>query len=174
MPLFIIPKIALLKVQTSTAGGDSVTGASEQTFATTGTIPANTATVGTRYRIRAFGTYGSFSTPGSVTVKVKFGSTVVAATASFANTASMSGRGWTVDVDVIVRTAGASGVVQAGGWADLATASKNSLACEMPSQNTAAIDFTAAITAAISITQTNSNAANAWTMDGLSIEAGTV
>lgn len=151
----------LLYAQTTVLSGDSVTGASEQTFATTVPLAANSLRVGQVLCVDARGIYNQHSTPGSQTFKVKFGSTVIAATASFAGTASMSNRAWKLTANITVISIGSAGSVESQGWVDLATAAKNSIACEMP--NTAvvgSIDTTAAISLNLSVTQTNANASN--------------
>lgn len=141
--------------------GDSVTGASEQTFATTYSIRPRSLVAGQVLSVDARGIYNQFSTPGSQTFKVKFGTTVICATASFAGTASMVNRMWRLNALITIISIGSAGSVESQGWVGLATAAKNSIECEMP--NTAvvgSIDMTAAISLNLSVTQTNSNAAN--------------
>jgi hypothetical protein len=62
---------------------------------------------------------GVYSTPaastGTVTIKVKYGSTVVATVTSSAFPALSTNLRWTVFVDVTCRTAGASGTVMTDG-----------------------------------------------------------
>lgn len=151
----------LLYAQTTVQSGDSVTGASEQTFATTVTLAANSLQVGQVLCVDARGIYNQFSTPGSQTFKVKFGTTVVCATATFAGTANMSNRSWWLTCNITVISIGASGSVESQGFLTMGTAAKNAINCEMP--NTAvvgSIDMTAAISLNLSVTQTNSNASN--------------
>lgn len=151
----------LLYAQTVVQSGDSVTGASEQTFATTYNIRPRSLVAGQVLAVDATGIYNQFSTPGSQTVKVKFGSTTICSSATFAGTASMSNRGWKLHALITVISIGSSGTVEAQGWLSMATAAKNSIEIEMP--NTAvvgSIDTTGTLNLNLSWTQTNSNAAN--------------
>lgn len=151
----------LLYAQTVVQSGDSVTGASEQTFATTVPLAANSLRVGQVLCVDARGIYNSFSTPGSQTYKVKFGTTTVCSTAVFAGTASMSNRAWWLTCNITVISIGSSGSVESQGLLTQGTAVKNAIQCEMP--NTAvvgSIDTTAAISLNLSVTQTNANASN--------------
>lgn len=147
--------------QVTVQAGDSVTGASEQTFATTYNIRPRSLVAGQVLAVDATGIYNQFSTPGSQTVKVKFGSTTICASGTFAGTASMSNRGWKLHALITVISIGSSGTVEAQGWLSMATAVKNSIEIEMP--NTAvvgSIDTTGTLNLNLSWTQTNSNAAN--------------
>lgn len=147
--------------QVTVQSGDSITGASEQTFATTYNIRPRSLVAGQVICVDARGVYNSFSTPGSQTYKVKFGSTVICSTASFAGTASMTNRGWWLVCNITVISIGSGGTVESQGFLTQGTAAKNSINCEMPATAVVgSIDTTTQLNLNLSVTQTNSNASN--------------
>jgi hypothetical protein len=102
----------------STAVNSSVNNtASETAFSSSYSIPANFCANGRILRLKAYGTYGTNSGSQNVTIRVKLGSTVIATSDTSSNlTASLTGKSWTLDSDVIcANAAGSSATVSAQG-----------------------------------------------------------
>ena len=78
------------------------------------TLPAALLVAGKTVRVRAFGVLSSTGTP-NLTVKVKFGSTVIATTGAVAQSGTPTDVGWELDCLITCRTTGASGTVFAQG-----------------------------------------------------------
>jgi hypothetical protein len=105
------------------------------------TLPANFLKVGTSLRLRAAGYHSSTGNP-TITIRIKLGSTTIA---------TMSGTGgngtndsWEVNLDLTVRTVGASGTIFAQGkYAELHSAG---LVAGSDNTVTTTIDTTASIT----------------------------
>ncbi len=98
----------------NTAVPAAVTATSDTNFATSYTLPANDCVVGRVYKVTAYGTYTNSTTATNGTVKLKFGSTVLATTVATVLTAS-STLGWQLNAQITCITAGASGTVEAQG-----------------------------------------------------------
>ena len=103
-----------LFVQTATA--TAVTGNSETTILGTGvgslTIPATWFTAaGTVLDIRTSGKYSTGAVPGTLQLKLKFGSTVVGQTAAFTPLVSVTDGVYVLTARLIARTVGASGTI---------------------------------------------------------------
>jgi hypothetical protein len=92
----------------------AITATTDTNFGTSYTIPANDCVPGRVYRITAYGTYTNSTTATNATVKVKFGSTVLATTVATVMTVSAT-LGWQLDAQVICITASATGTVEAQG-----------------------------------------------------------
>lgn len=91
-----------------------ITSTSDTNFGTSYTIPANDCTPGRVYRVTAYGMYTNGSTTTTTTVKIKFGSTVLATTGAVVITAN-STFGWQLEGQIICITSGAAGSVEAQG-----------------------------------------------------------
>lgn len=105
---------APLFVQTATA--TAVTGNSETTILGTGagslTIPTTWFTAaGTVMDVRFSGKYSTGLTPGTLQLKLKFGSTVVGQTAAFTPIVSVTDGVYSGFVRLVARTVGASGTI---------------------------------------------------------------
>lgn len=103
-----------LFVQTATA--TAVTAASETTIVGSGvgslTIPAAWFTsAGTVLDIRTSGKYSTALTPGTLQLKLKFGSTVVGQTTAFTPIVSVTDGVYTAWIRLVARTVGASGTI---------------------------------------------------------------
>ena len=101
--------------------GNSISNtAAETAFTWQIPFPANTAsgdTQGRAYRLKLFGYHSSdATTPGTLTLKLKWGSTALCATRAITVPASLANAGWTLDALVRVCTTGTSGKVSAQGF----------------------------------------------------------
>lgn len=82
----------------------------------TKTLPTNFFTAGKKVTVRVSGTVATDAvTPGTLNVQLKFGSTVIAQTTATTMLAVTGTRNWTADFEVVCRSTGASGTLQAGG-----------------------------------------------------------
>jgi len=82
------------------------------------TLPAQYLRVARRLRLQAWGTLSTAASPGTLTIRFKFGTVVVAATSAFTPTAGLANAGWSLNVDVICRSNGSTGTVMAQGRFD--------------------------------------------------------
>lgn len=116
------------------------------------TLPVNFIAQGDVYRITARGIYGTkAATPGTLTIKIKFGTTVIVSTGMPTPTANATNEFWQLEADITCYTTGAGGTVMGNGafsFTDGATANMNVF--KMTNTSTVAIDTTA--TQAIGIT----------------------
>jgi len=73
-------------------------------------IPANFFTAGKKLSIRATGVSSSPLTPGTLTIKIKGGSTVILSTGAKTSIVSSANKQWAMLADITCRTVGSSGV----------------------------------------------------------------
>lgn len=143
------------RATTSNIGASSVAELSFLSGTGTGslTLAANQLTLGSSIRIRGWGTMSVNGTP-NITLKVKYGSTVVCGTGTIgAVTTSSNARPWQMDVDIPVRAVGGSGsVIGRGRFAYTASTGvhNNELIAAMFATSAVTIDTTA--TQAIDVT----------------------
>jgi hypothetical protein len=154
------------QANTSVPGGNTIANtASPTTFASTGTIAANTAAVGNVYRVTLYGTYGTAVVGPTLTIDIHIGSTVVTTTGAFAMTGSLANDGWRAEALIIVNTAGAAGVVEAQGSALFGIAGATGLAVLNPNlAPVSGIDFTATNSVYVVATWNAANASNTITL----------
>jgi len=129
-----------------------------QTFS----IPANLLKPGDRIRIRSHGqqTTNATGANDTLTVKVKVGSTILAATPAVDPT---DGDIWVIDVEAVIRKIGATGAIISNAQTYLGTPAAASAADIPTGSNVAetAIDTTAAQTIDVTVTSSG-NAGSAW------------
>lgn len=65
-------------------------------------VPANYLAAGQHYRLRAWGSYASPATPGTLTVRYLYGTTVLTSTGAVALTASQLNKPFAVEIDLSV------------------------------------------------------------------------
>lgn len=104
----------------STASVTIVSSAAEATLVGAGQgsliIPANTFVPGMSILVRATGVYGTKAAAvGNLTIKLKAGSTALATATVAALPASVSGRRFIIEAELVCRTAGVTGSIQAAG-----------------------------------------------------------
>ena len=101
--------------QTATAGPTNTTTATQLLNGVGQTnFQANTLTVGKTIRVKIRGQYSTAATPGTDGFVIRIGGTTVA-TNNLAIPASLSDMPWAMDVEITVRTIGASGTVMVNG-----------------------------------------------------------
>lgn len=80
------------------------------------TLPANFLVPGKSINFRVMGTLGTKASPvGNLTIRLKLGSTTLATATVAALAQSLSGRRFVLEGELVCRTDGASGSIQAGG-----------------------------------------------------------
>lgn len=126
------------------------------------TIPANTLTVGTSYRLKAFGHYTTSATPGTFALSIVMGSTLV--TNTLAPTKNVTKNGWFIDALITVRSIGAAGTVVVGSFASMDEAATSTTAAVASTISPAVIDTTASIDLKISLKMSVASASNAMTL----------
>lgn len=143
---------------------------SETLFGWNVVIPANSLRVGQAIRLIARGTLSTHTSAGNWTMRVKFGTTVLAATATQAMTNSLSNRGFEVNFYGVVTAVGASGAIEAQGFWMHASTAAAVIHWEM--RNTATVTFSTVAdqTLQMSLQTSSGNANNVITMRQLLIE----
>lgn len=131
------------------------------------TLPANFFVAGKTIRIALSGVYSTVAVTGdTVTIKVKYGSTVLALKATSALVTGGTNLFWGAEILVICRSTGGSGTVQVSGGVEYQIASAVTVTDELnhPSGTagggTATIDTTASALLDVTITHSAANAAN--------------
>ncbi len=135
-----IPKLCS---NTSIPSGNTITNTTTETaFASTCTIAANTLSAGDVIRIKLWGVYSNTLTPPTVTQKIKMGSTTLASTGAVTTGASASDKGWSSEMYILVLSTGASGTIDAQGYAEYATAATTALTINNSNASALSIDTT--------------------------------
>lgn len=137
----------------------------------TKTLPANALVAGRSVRIRAAGVFGSSGTAATLLIKLKFGSTVILATAATAPANSLTNRYWELDIVLTCRTTGASGsIIGQGLFRSMAAASGNLQGWEMTATAAVTIDTTGTNVIDLTATYGGANAADTITCSNCEIE----
>jgi predicted nucleic acid-binding Zn ribbon protein len=161
----------LVSANTSVPVGNTVNNvAAETDFPTNYTLPANYCQPGRVIRITAAGVYGTSAGGNTVTLKLKFGSTIIGATGAVNPGVGISNRGWRMDYQIICDTTGTSGTVEGQGAVFLFTTSSGSVDLEMPNTGTVTINTTTTQQVQVATQWSIANAANTFTLRQLIIE----
>jgi len=136
----------------------------EAAFDQTVPIPANFLRAGDVLRVRALVSgIGVTATP-TLTLKVKIGTVVVCTTGALTVAANDIG---VIDIDIVLRTVGASGTVIAGGMFNLGV--PGTASTKAVSAASAAIDTTAACDISVTATWSASSSSNTCRLDILDV-----
>lgn len=159
-------------VNVTVPAGNTVSNtASETNFASKVTITADSLAVGHVLRVTAYGTYSTHAaTAGTITLRLKAGSTTLASSDAVTNIVGLATRGWKLDAVVVVTAIGASGNVEANGMLVLSTALSTSAVADM--ENTAAVtlDTTADQDVQLSVQMSVASSSNTVTLRALLVE----
>ena len=167
---------------TSTANGTCGGTGTETSIIGTGvgttTLPANYLVAGKSLRITMYGAYSTkASTPGTLVIKVKLGSTAILTLPATTVTANLVKVPFVIDAIITCRTTGATGTVIGQGDLFLATATaQTGVSYTLPNQGTDALTAVANIdttgTLAVDVTATwgTSDATNTISSTNVSIE----
>lgn len=95
----------------NTTAETSIVGAGQGSM----TIPANFWTVGKAIRLTINGLYGNQATPGTLTIKIKIGSVVLASAALTLSASAQTNQAFEISVLLTCRTTGAAGTIMTTG-----------------------------------------------------------
>lgn len=163
--------VRYLYKQQSVAGGDTVANTAAQTnFASKLSIPANTLRVGQVLTLEVYGTYGTDAvTAGTITLRIKFGSTVLVTSGALTNVVSLSNRGWMARAVLTVISLGATGTIEAQGYAALATAISTAAIADLENTAVVTVDTTATQDLQVSVEFSVADADNTITQRALTV-----
>ena len=135
-------------------------------------IPANDCQPGRVFRITAQGLWGDTSAAPNLTLRLKFGTTVIGATPTTAVTGvSQTNQSWRLEYQITCITAGSSGTVEGQGMVSMFSAAGATVSGRaMANTGTVTVNTTTAQTLQISAQWGTSNAANTITMRQLIVE----
>lgn len=125
------------------------------------TLPANFFTIGKTIRIKLSGVYSTVAVTGdTVTVKVKYGSTVIATKATSSLLTGATNLSWWGEIVITCRTTGATGTVQPSGSVRYQASAAGVLAEDELNNGAATVTIDTTASSALNVTVTHS-AANA-------------
>jgi hypothetical protein len=165
----------LVSANTSIPGGNTISSVgnanTEVNFASNYSLPADYCQPGRVIRVAASGTYGN-SGAAAMTLRVKFGTTVIGVTPSTSPNGAVTGPAeWNTYFNIICDTAGSSGTVEGQGYTNFFLANgQDSVTEAMTNSATITINTTTTQTVQMSIVFSAANAGNTITMRQLIIE----
>lgn len=136
-------------------------------------IPANSVNIGTRFRIRGWGTVSSVAGTATTTIGIAIGGTggtVISASAN-QTPATTTVFTWWAEFEAIVLTVGPSGTIIGGGWA-LGLNATPTTAILIPASAPASVTMNTTVANSITINAvwSTSSASNTYTCYGGSVE----
>ena len=162
-----------LFVQTASATVANTT--TQTTVTSTGkgtrTLPANFMVAGRSFHLHARGYLSTDAVPGTLRIRVKLGSTVIADTTAKTPGGGLTNQGLEVDVEWTCRTTGASGTVMAQGNSHYHTGTVGSEEFDMVNTAATTIDTTVSQTIDVTVEWSTASANNSLTITNLTIEA---
>lgn len=165
-----VGNVGLLYANTADPAALTAAVTTEQTFGSSCPVPANSLAVGKVLRVRAQGVY---STPasglGTLTLRLKLGSVVLAATPALTLTASQSGKRWRLEATVTVRSLGAAGTADVQGEAMLFNATTHVFG-DMSNAAVKTVDTTAQQSLGVSAQFSAGGASETITLKQLQVE----
>src|SRR5258706_674206 len=163
---------ALVYEDGTVPGGNPVAStAAETPFTSSYMLPANTLAVGSVIRVKLYGLYSTALTPPTLVAKLKAGGTTLLTTGSLTTIGSLTNTGWWAEGALIVTAIGASGTIEAQGYAEFATAATTGLSVNLT--NTAAIgsiDTTATQALTVTVQWGTSSASNTITLREMTVD----
>ena len=161
----------VLSANTSIPAGNTVANTTTETaFASSGSIPANTLAAGSVVRIKLWGTYGTTVVSPNLTGKLKIGSQALLNTGALSAAINLSNAGWFADASIVVQSIGGSGVIDAQGFAEFASAATTGLSVNVPNTSTFTVDTTTTQAITVTIQWSAANAANTITLRQMIVE----
>lgn len=140
------------------AGSALASSTTETALVTGNSFAANTVRVGQVLRIRAYGVYSTFSS-GALTLRIKWGSTVLGATAG-TTISSVTNQGWFMEFMVVVVSLGGSGTFECQGWVQVSDTNTHGGVWQMVNTAVVTVDTTAVKVLTVTGQWSVSNAAN--------------
>lgn len=151
-PTEAVPPV-LAYVNASVTSGDTVDNtASETAFDKTHTIAAGELLSGTVVRVRAAGCYSTTASNGTLTFKLKFGSTAIVTTPAILSLKNAANVGWDLEATIVCWTTGASGTVDAQAVCRTMLTTSAANVTMVPGTSTVTIDTTASQVVSATIT----------------------
>lgn len=163
----------LLYANTSVPGGNTVSNTTSATaFTSSYTVPASSLVSGEVLRIKCAGVYGTaVAAPGTLTLTVKAGSTVLATVTSATVTGNLSNQGWWLEAAITVDTIGSSGTWMTQAIGELEGGVGLSMWNNGVNTSTATINTTVTQALTVVVTWSSAQAANTITLEQMYIEA---
>jgi hypothetical protein len=154
-------EVAATTTSTATVQNSTSEGTLLGTVIGSATLPASVLQPGRTVRVRVMGVLSTAAAPGTLNLKLKFGSTQIVATGAQTPTGSLTTRLFQIDVLITCRTTGGSGTVFAqGAFRYMPAATGNETVWEMASTATVTIDTTASQAVDVTATWNTADASN--------------
>lgn len=151
------------------AGNTIASTNAETAFTSSYTIPANSMNAGDVYYVRCAGVYSNTLTP-TLDLKFKFGSTVMLDSTAITTVVNQTNSGWESEAYFIVNTIGASGAVEAQGYAELASSLTGVQYIDLANTSAVTIDTTANQAITVTIQWSASSSSNTITLRQFTVE----
>lgn len=135
------------------------------------TLPANFFTAGRTVRVLVRGKYSDAAVPGTLTIKVKLGSTVILTTGAQTPTGTLTNEGFSVTGLITCRTTGATGTVYGQGDTVTHSAATTHAEWEMTNTGTQTVDTTGTLAVDVTATWGTADASNSITGTNALVEA---
>ena len=161
----------LVYANTSVTGNSVSNTTTETNFASNYSIPADECQPGRVYRVTARGVFTSHSSPGTITMRVKLGTTTVGSTPAFTPIGFASTYGWETQFNITCITTGGSGSVEGQGWAKFQSTATAAQDLSMANSSTVTIDTTSSQTLQLSAQWGSAFVSNNITLRQLVLEA---
>lgn len=135
----------------------------ETAFASSPVLTGGSSAVGDVVVVDVAGVYSTGVSAPTLRIKLKVGSVIVADTTVLSALVALSSdAGWTMRVQMVVRSIGAGGTIECQGLASLSTGAATALPVHLP--NTAALAFDTTVDQAVTVTAQWGTAAAAHTI----------
>ena len=152
-------------------GGNTVANTVTPTaFASSYTIPASRVQVGSVVRVSARGLFGTDVVAPTLTVALLFGATSMLSTGAVTLTAALGNTGWSFHADIVCKTAGAGGALEAQGSARLGATSTTEQAVALTNTAPVSVALNATQAVTIKVTWGTANANNTITLRTMVVE----
>jgi len=128
------------------------------------TIPADSLTTSTSYRLKIFGHYTTSGTPGTYKFIIYLGSTTILTFVELRPTKNVSKNGWVVEALFTIRSDGATGTVMPSGIASMADAATYQTTAIASANSAVVIDTTIDLELKLSLKMSIADPSNTLTM----------
>jgi hypothetical protein len=171
-PTWISGSGPLVSANSSVPAGNTIAStAAETAFNSSYTIPANSLSVGDVLRVKVYGVYSTDTIAPTIIGKVKFGSVVMLTTGTINSLVGTSSNlGWWAEAEFIVQSIGASGAIEAQGYAEFATAATTGLSVNLTNTAAKTVDTTVSQAITVTIQWGTSSAANTISLREFTVE----
>lgn len=143
--------------------------AAQTSFGSTYTVPANRLRVGSVIRTVLRGRFSTDAAPPTIIFRFLYGGSTVLANSAF-STAFLANAGWTLTVDVVVATLGATGTAEVHGELKIQSAAADSAVLVLGDAAATTIDTTVTRSIAVSVQWGTASANNTISLHLMSVE----